>query len=358
VHHNPGDELVRIDKYFKMKDGSIQEPTFYLGAKLKKTVLPNGVIAWGMSSSKYVNDAVHNVREYLVTIDGGQTLKKKATAPFPVDYCPEMDTTLELSPAMANYYQTHIGVLRWCVELGRIYIVTEVSLLSSHMCLPREGHLDTVFHLFAHLTNNHNARVVFDPTYPVIDEDAFVTAEWKAMYGDVKEALPPDAPLLGKEVDLRVYVNSNHTREKFTRRSWTGFVIYLNMAPVVWFSKQQPTVESSVFGAAFVGMKNGIETVRGLRYKLRMMGVPLSGPCYVYGDNMSVIHNTQRPKSMLKKKSNSMCYHVARESAAMGECIMAHVRSENNPADICTKVIPVGMKRRHLVGMLLFDICD
>jgi hypothetical protein len=117
-------------------------------------------------------------------------------------------------------------------------------------------------------------------------------------------------------------------------------------------------VESSVFGAEFVAMKNGIETVRGLRYKLRMMGVPLSGPCYVYGDNMSVIHNTQRPESMLKKRSNSICYHVARESAAMGECIMAHVRSENNPADICTKVIPAGMKRRHLVGMLLFDLCD
>jgi hypothetical protein len=155
------------------------------------------------------------------------------------------------------------------VELGRINIVTKVSLLSSYLCLMGEGHLDTVFHLFAHLANNHNTRVVFDPTYPVIDEDAFVKADWKAMYGDVKEALSPDAPLpLGKEVDLRLYVDSDHAGEKFTRLYRTGFVIYLNKAPVVWFSKQQPTVESSVFGAEFVAMKNGIETVRGLRYKL------------------------------------------------------------------------------------------
>jgi hypothetical protein len=61
---------------------------------------------------------------------------------------------------------------------------------------------------------------------------------------------------LGKEFDLRLYVDSDHAREKFTRRSRTGFVIYLNMVPVVWFSKQQPTVESSVFGAEFVAMKN------------------------------------------------------------------------------------------------------
>jgi hypothetical protein len=94
--------------------------------------------------------------------------------------------------------------------------------------------------------------------------------------------------------------------EKLTRRSRTGFVIYLNMAPIVWFSKRQPTVESSVFGAEFVAMNNGIETCSGLRYKLRMMGVALSGPTFVYGDNMYVVHNTQRPESVLKKKSNSI----------------------------------------------------
>jgi hypothetical protein len=58
------------------------------------------------------------------------------------------------------------------------------------------------------------------------------------------------------------------------------------MAPIVWFSKRQRTVESSVFGAEFVAMKNDIETCRGLRYNLRMMGVALSGPKFVYGDNI------------------------------------------------------------------------
>jgi hypothetical protein len=90
------------------------------------------------------------------------------------------------------------------------------------------------------------------------------------------------------------------------------------MAPIVWFSKRQPTVESSVFGAEFGAMKNGIETCRELHYKLRMMGVALSGPTFVYGDNVSVVHNTHRPESILKNKSNSICYHAVRESAAMG----------------------------------------
>ena len=72
-----------------------------------------------------------------------------------------------------------------------------------------------------------------------------------------------------------------------------GFIIYLNGAPIIWFSKKQVTIESSVFGAEFVALKQGMETLQGLCYKLQMMGVEISGPSYIYGDNMSIIHNTQ-----------------------------------------------------------------
>jgi hypothetical protein len=77
---------------------------------------------------------------------------------------------------------------------------------------------------------------------------------------------------------MRLFADSDHAGEQFKMRSMTVFVIYLNMAPRVWFSKHQPTVETNVLGAEFVMMKNGIETCRRLRYKLRMMGVTLGGP--------------------------------------------------------------------------------
>jgi hypothetical protein len=99
----------------------------------------------------------------------------------------------------------------------------------------------------------------------------------------------------------------------------------MNTALVQWFSKQQATIETLVFGAEFVAMKIGMESLRRLCYKLRMMGVRISGPSYIYGDNMLVIHNTQRPESMLKKKSNSICYHTVRESVAMGESLTGHI---------------------------------
>jgi hypothetical protein len=136
-----------------------------------------------------------------------------------------------------------------------------------------------------------------------------------------------------------------------------GFYFFLNMLLINSLSQKQPLIELSVFGAEFVAMKLSLEALRGIRYKLRMMGIPIAGPTYVYGDNMSVIHNTQWPESTLKKKNLSICYHAVREAVAMGEILTSHVRTENNFSDFMTKMT-YGQKRCHLVGSVLFDIYD
>lgn len=171
--------------------------------------------------------------------------------------------------------------------------------------------------------------------------------------------IPLKAPRpLGKEVDLRLYCDSDLAGNALIRQSRTGYFIFMNMAPIAWLLKRQSTVETSVFSVEFVAMKMGMEALRGLCYKLRMMGIPLLGPSYIYGDNMSVIHNTQRPESMLKKKLNSICYHAVHESVAMGECLTGKVDTKENPANIATKIVSGGQQRNHLVGLILHDIVD
>jgi hypothetical protein len=171
-------------------------------------------------------------------------------------------------------------------------------MLSSYLVCPREGHLENALHVMGYLQLKHNLRLIFDPTYPYIDQTAFPFYDWAEFYGNAEEAFPPDmlSPL-GKDVDLCMMVDSDHAGDKRTRRSCTGFIIFCNLAPVIWLSKQQATIETSVFGAEFVAMKHSIKTLRGLRYKIGMMGVPLSGPTYVYGDNKSQVTNSSRPES-------------------------------------------------------------
>ena len=359
VRHDATDVLLCLDKYFKMKPRSIGDPDVYLGATIKQMRLANGVMAWASSPSKYVRALVDAVTKYLTNLgDRRWSMPKKAANPFPGDYELELDTTPTLNAELASWYASLIGMLRWMVEIGRVDIITEVSKMASQMASPREGHLDALMHIFGFLRINHNSRMAYDPSYPTIDMNVFKPNDWKSFYGNVKESIPSNAPEpRGKDVDLRLYVDSDHAGEKRTRRSRLGFFVFTNTALVQWFSKQQATIETSVFGAEFVAMKIGMESLRGQRYKLRMMGVGISGPSYIYGDNMLVIHNTQRPESMPKKKSNSICYHAIRESVAMGESLTGHIGTNENVGDLATKVL-YGQKRRYMVLQLLYDIYD
>jgi hypothetical protein len=191
VSHQPRAVLSRVDKFFPMKPGLIGEPDYYLGAKVSKVKLPNTVTAWVLSPSKYVQEAVKNLEEYLEQEHNGQRLQKKRSTPITPSYWPDLNVTPELDAENANYYQSQIGVLQWAVELGQIDIMMEVSILSSHLALPQEGHMEAIYNIFAYLKIKHNSRMVFDPSYPDTDMTCFKECDWKLFYGDVKEAKKP-----------------------------------------------------------------------------------------------------------------------------------------------------------------------
>ena len=113
----------------------------------------------------------------------------------------------------------------------------------------------------------------------------------------------------------------------------------MNMSLINWSSKKQYTIQTPVFDAEFVAMNVRIKTLHVIHYKLRMMGIPICGASYIYGDNMSVIHNISKPESTMKKKCNAMSYHAIHKSVAMGETLTGHIRSEGNSTDLLTKVV-------------------
>jgi hypothetical protein len=118
----------------------------------------------------YVAQAVKNCAKHLTDkLDNRFHLPQQADNPFPYDYYLELDLYEPLDPECSSFYQHLIGVMRWMVELGRIDIATEVSLLSSHLAYPCEGHLETALHIMSYLSQKHNTRLIFDPTYPKTD---------------------------------------------------------------------------------------------------------------------------------------------------------------------------------------------
>jgi hypothetical protein len=353
---NPKQVMGALSKVYKLKDGSVKAPDVYLGAEVKQFKIPEsdepGKIRWAMSSSKYVARAVKDVEMELESV--GLGLPKRTTTPLSQGYRPELDQTAELDARRLNYYQGLVGVLRWICELGRVDILMPVSLISRYLVSAREGHLQQLFHVFAYLKQYDRSTMVFDDTEPNYDPRRFATQDWSKYYPDAKEAIPENMPEpRGKPVMMTCFVDADHAGCQLTRRSHTGVILYINRAPIIWYSKRQNTVESSTFGSEFIAMKIAVELIEGLRYKLRMMGVPVEDPCNVFCDNEAVVKNSTRPESTLKKKHQAIAYHRTREAQAAGTVRIAKEDGETNLADIFTKLL-AGPKLRDLSQRILW----
>ena len=196
--------------------------------------------------------------------------------------------------------------------------------------------------------------MVFDDTLPNLDGFEFKQCDWQEQYPGAKEPIPQNRPEeRGNGVTVTAYADASPAGCRVTRRSHTGIFIFINRAPIVWFSKRQNTVESSTFGSEFVALRISVDLVEALRYKLRMFGIPIDGPASILCDNRSVVTNTTAPESTLKKKHNSINYHRCREAQAADTVSVAWVDTKWNLADLATKVLP-GPQRAHLLRMILW----
>ena len=181
--------------------------------------------------------------------------------------------------------------------------------------MPRIGHLEQALHIFGYLKAKPKRKLAFDPGHPHISKDRFQKCDWTEFYRDAEEAIPPNMPKpKGHGMSTHCFVDANHAGDYETRQSQTGILLFCNKAPVIWHSKRQNSVEASTFGSEFTAMKNAVEMIKALRYKLRMFGVPIEGPTNVYCDNGSVCKNGTRPESTLTKRHHSIAYHRTREA--------------------------------------------
>ena len=90
-------------------------------------------------------------------------------------------------------------------------------------------------------------------------------------------------------------------------------------------------------------MKTAIEMIEGLKYKLRMFGVPISGPARIFCDNESVVINSSHLKSPIKKKHCSIAYHRIRKAIAGGKQLVSFEGTASNLADLLTKLLSLSL---------------
>jgi hypothetical protein len=121
-----------------------------------------------------------------------------------------------------------------------------------------------------------------------------------------------------------------------------------------WFSKRQAQVETATYGAEFMATRQAVEQIMDLRYTLRMLGVPLDGPAWLFGDNRSVVTSSTLPHSTLNKRWNALSYHRVREAIAAGIIRYEFCAGNQNSADPLTKSLPHSVARAHFDPLLFW----
>mmetsp|Transcript_5466 Transcript_5466/g.8359 ORF Transcript_5466/g.8359 Transcript_5466/m.8359 type:complete len:172 (-) Transcript_5466:229-744(-) len=157
----------------------------------------------------------------------------------------------------------------------------------------------------------------------------------------------------GRTVITTAYVDASFGPNKKTH---TGFIIFVNQAPIKWYSKKQQTIESIAFSAQYIALKTCVEEIEYVRFKLRMFGIPLVGDhenndhaTNIYCDNEAVVKNNTNVESILSEKHSSCAYNFTRWQVAAGVVTIGWVPTKDNLSDPFTKKL-AEYKRDYLFG--------
>uniref|UniRef100_A0A2N9F269 Reverse transcriptase Ty1/copia-type domain-containing protein n=1 Tax=Fagus sylvatica TaxID=28930 RepID=A0A2N9F269_FAGSY len=124
-----------------------------------------------------------------------------------------------------------------------------------------------------------------------------------------------------------------------TRRSTTGYCIYLGANCISWASKKQPTVSRSSAEAEYRSMSTTTAELTWLMYLLRDIGIRLPAPPVLFCDNTSALHLTVNPVFHARTKHIELDVHFVREKVAAGDLVTRFVPTHLQIADVFTKAL-------------------
>jgi hypothetical protein len=253
-----------------------------------------------------------------------------------------LHTSDELPELDIKRFQLLIGALQWAISLCCFDIQCAIMTLGRFRAAPRIGHMMQVQCICGYLRKKPDAAICFRIGIP----DTTIHVEpsrqnWEYVYGNLSEEPPFDMPVpLGNSVRIFTFEDANLLHDHVTGRSAMGILHFVNQTPVEWFSKQQITVETATYGSEFVIARTATEQIIDLCYTICMMGVPLDGPAWMYGNNESVVKSAAILHLSLMKRHNALAYHHIRKAIAAQVLHFCHIPGNQNPADVLTKFLP------------------
>ncbi|XP_015168891.1 uncharacterized mitochondrial protein AtMg00810-like [Solanum tuberosum] len=272
---------------FSMKD--LGQLDYFLGIELKRNSL--GLL---LLQHRYTTSLLHRFR-----------LEKCKPVLTPLHS--KLDWNSTSSPLLEDpsIYRQMVGSLQYLC-FTRPDIQFAVNLASQFLHQPRQLHLQAVKRIFRYLAG---------------------TIDWGLQL------------YKNSSLSLTVFSDSDWAGCSATRRSTTGFCIFLGSNLISWSAKKQPTVARSSTEAEYRALAVATAEATWLQYILRDLGVFLTSPVSAKCDNIGAIHLAHNPVFHSRSKHVALDYRFVREKISHGDLVVSHVHTSEQLADLFTKVL-------------------
>ncbi|PRQ16261.1 putative RNA-directed DNA polymerase [Rosa chinensis] len=210
-------------------------------------------------------------------------------------------------------YRELVGSLQY-LTITRPDIAFAVNLVSQFMSQPRVSHLIAVKRILRYVKGSLGHGLLFTPQRQPVHLSAYSDADWAGC--------------------------------PTSRRSTSGYLVYLGSNLISWCSKKQPTVARSSAESEYRALAHASAETTWLGYLLYELGATIHFPILLHCDNLSTTYMASNPVFHARTKHIELDYHYVREKVARGSHRVCFIPSRDQPADLLTKPLH---KSRHLL---------
>ena len=219
-------------------------------------------------------------------------------------------------------YTNAIGTVMYSMISTRPDLAYSISLLSRYMSNPGKEHWNALKHLLKYINCTLNFGLFYKNRYDTLD-------------------------LVG-------YVDSDFAGDRDSRKSTTAYYFTLGGNCISWKSQLQPLVALSSTEAEYIALTDAFKEAIWLQGLLKELQL-LKTEAVVYSDSQSAIHLSKNPVYHERTKHVDVKYHFVRDLIANGEVQIQKIPTEENPADMGTKIVTAA-KFKHCLDLLHVEV--
>ncbi|KAL0402445.1 UNVERIFIED_CONTAM: putative mitochondrial protein [Sesamum latifolium] len=273
---------------FTIKD--LGTAKYFLGIELAR--FSHGMLA---TQTKYISDIIK---------DAGLIQAKNTNTPLPTGVKLTSDCGCLLTDP--SKYRRLVGRILY-LGFTRLDVSHAAQQLSQYLQHPCQSHWDAAVHLVKYLKRNP-ATGLFFPFNNSLQLTAFCDVDWAGCLD--------------------------------TRRSSTGFCIFLGHIPISWKIKKQATVSKSTAEAEYRSLASTVCELTWINYLLQDFRVSFPKPIPLFCDNKAAVHITANPVFHERTKHLEIDCHIVRDKFKEGFVNPTHICAKDQVADIFTKPLP------------------